>query len=136
MSASPFPTPDEIDAVIFDMIAAEAAQMPDDTGLDDLWSSEAYDPQGEFQGYGYGHTPTEARAGAWITVWITVWWPDCDLRDVPRVVPEGWSFEIHPPGEAMIFRRTTAGEISNEVWTCALARTVSGHFLGHRTSGD
>jgi hypothetical protein len=32
------PMPYEIDAVIFDMIAAEAAQVPDDTTLDDLWS--------------------------------------------------------------------------------------------------
>jgi hypothetical protein len=31
------PTPDEVDAVIFDMIAAEAAQVPDDTSLDDFW---------------------------------------------------------------------------------------------------
>ena len=28
----------EVDAVIFDMIAAEAAQVPDDTSLDHLWS--------------------------------------------------------------------------------------------------
>ena len=81
MSASTSPSP-EIDAVIFDMIAAEAAQVPYDGSLDDLWSSVAYDPEGEFQGFGYGHTPNEARAGAW----ITVWWPDCDLRAVPRVV--------------------------------------------------
>jgi hypothetical protein len=32
------PTPSELDAVIFDMIAAEAAQVPDDTSLDHLWS--------------------------------------------------------------------------------------------------
>ena len=31
MSARTVPTPDEIDAVIFDMIAVDAAQMPDDT---------------------------------------------------------------------------------------------------------
>ena len=78
------------------------SQVPYDGSLDDLWSSVAYDPQGEFQGYGYGHTANEARAGAW----ITVWWPDCDLRAVPRVVPEGWSFETHPPGEEVLFRRT------------------------------
>jgi hypothetical protein len=72
-------------------------------GLNDLWSSIAYDPQGPFQGYGYGHTLTEARAGAW----VTAWWPECDLCAVPRVVPEGWSFEIYPPGEGLVFTRTT-----------------------------
>jgi hypothetical protein len=51
------------------------------------------------QGYGFGYTPAEARAGAW----ITVWWPECDLRAVPRVVPEGWNFEIYPPGEELVF---------------------------------
>jgi len=43
------PTPSEVDAVIFDMIAAEAAQVPDDTSLDDPWSGVAFDPQGEFR---------------------------------------------------------------------------------------
>ena len=33
MNTHTIPTPDEIDAVIFDMIAAEAAQVPDDTSL-------------------------------------------------------------------------------------------------------
>jgi hypothetical protein len=103
MNTCILPTPDEVDAVIFDMIAAEAAQVPEHTSLNDLWSSVAHDPQGQFQGYGYGHTPTEARAGAW----IPVWWPECDLRAVTRVVPEGWSFEIYPPSEGLVFRRTT-----------------------------
>ena len=39
--------------------------------------------------------------------WITVWWPECDLRAVPRVVPEDWTFEIYSPGEGPAFRRTT-----------------------------
>jgi hypothetical protein len=81
--------------VVFDMIAAEAAQVPCDDNLDELWSTMAYDPQGEFQGFGYGHTPEEARACAW----VTVWWPECELREVPRVVPEGWTFETYQPGE-------------------------------------
>jgi hypothetical protein len=72
------PTEAEIDAVIFDMIAAEAARVPADTNLDDLWSSVARDAYGQFQGYGFGYTPAEARAGAW----ITAWWPECDLRAV------------------------------------------------------
>jgi hypothetical protein len=95
------PTPDEIDAVVFDMIAAEVAQVPDDTSLDDLWSSVALDRHGEFRGYGFGHTPAEARAAAW----ITAWWPECDLRAVPSAVPEGWTFEIYSPGEAPVFQR-------------------------------
>jgi hypothetical protein len=96
------PTPSEIDAVIADTIAAEAAQVPDDTNLNDLWSSVALDWQEEFRGYGFGHTPAEARAGAW----ITVWWPECDLRAVPRSVPEGWTFITYAPGEGLVFRRT------------------------------
>ena len=96
------PTPDEIDAVIFDMIAAEAAKIPDSGSLTDMWSSVAFDSSGEFQGYGFGYTPAEARACAW----ITVWWPECDLRAVPRIVPEGWSFEVYPPGEEVLFERT------------------------------
>jgi hypothetical protein len=95
------PTPDEVDAVIFDMIAAEAAQVPDDTSLDDFLWAEAIDPQGEVRGYGLGHTPAEVRAGAW----ITSWWPECDLRAVQRVVPEGWTFRTYPPGKGPVFKR-------------------------------
>ena len=103
MNTHILPTPDEIDAVIFDMIAAEAAQVPKDTSLDELWSSVTLDSAGEFRGYGFGYRPAEARAGAW----ITVWWPECDLRAVPRIVPEDWTFEIYSPGEGPAFRRTT-----------------------------
>ena len=70
MNTHIIPTPHEIDAVIFDMIAAEAARVPDDTSLDELWSSVALDSAGEFRGYSFGHTPAEARAGAWITVLV------------------------------------------------------------------
>jgi hypothetical protein len=103
MDTHTIPTPDEIDAVIFDMIAAEAAQVPDDTSLRDLWSSVAHDPQGKLRGYGFGHTPAEARAAAW----ITAWWPECDLRAIPRVIPKGWRFVIYSPGVEVVFRRTT-----------------------------
>lgn len=58
------PTPDEIDAVIFDMIAADAALVPENNSLNDLWSTVALDDHGEFRGYGFGHTPGEARAAA------------------------------------------------------------------------
>ena len=103
MSTHIIPTPDEIDAAIFDMIAASAAQGRDDTSLDDLWWSEAFDEHGESRSYGLGHTPAAARAGAL----INAWWPQCDLRAVPRVVPDGWTFEIYPPGEGPGFQRTT-----------------------------
>jgi hypothetical protein len=61
----------------------------------------AFDPQGEFRGYGFGYSPEKARAGPW----ITAWWPVCDLRAVPRVVSEGWTFESYPPGESPVFER-------------------------------
>lgn len=61
------PTPNEIDAVAFDLIAADAAGVPEDTSLDDPWSSVALDSYGKFWGYGFGYTPSGARAGAWIT---------------------------------------------------------------------
>jgi hypothetical protein len=44
MNTHILPTPDEIDAVIFDIIAAEAAQVPDDTSLDELWTSAVVAP--------------------------------------------------------------------------------------------
>jgi hypothetical protein len=50
LGAQTLPTVDEIDAVIFDMIVAEAAGVPDRKSLDDLWSSLAFDPHGEWQG--------------------------------------------------------------------------------------
>jgi hypothetical protein len=59
------------------------------------------DPQGEFRGYGFGYSQEEARASAW----ITAWWPECDLRAVPRVVSEGWTFRTYPPGESPVFVR-------------------------------
>ena len=105
------PTPDEIDAVIFDMIAAEAAQVPDSFSLNDLWSSVALDSHGAFRGYGFGHTTSEARAAAW----ITVWWPERDLRAVPRLVPDDWTFEVYLPGDGPVFRRTTRRVGSDDV---------------------
>lgn len=38
---------------------------------------------------------------------ITAWWPECDLRAVPRVVPDGWTLETYLPGDGPVFRRTT-----------------------------
>ena len=94
------PTPDDIDAVIFDMITQELTGA-EPHELDELWTSVARDRQGEFRGCGFGLTPAEAHAGAW----ITAWWPELDLRAVPRTVEAGWSFELYPPGEPPILRR-------------------------------
>jgi hypothetical protein len=88
------PTPEEISSVISEMLAAEPAGIRSDN-LDDLWSSEALDAWGQFQGYGFGRTPAEARASAW----VTTWWPETDLNAVPRAVPPDWAFKICPPDE-------------------------------------
>jgi hypothetical protein len=99
MSAHTILTPDEIGAVIIDMIAA---QVPDD--LDDLWWAEAFDPQARSRGYSLGYTPAEARAG----VWINTSGPECDLRAVRalcrklvlRRLPTGRSAIAAPRGRA------------------------------------
>ena len=100
------PTADEIEAVIFDLIQVQAG-LATGPPFEDLWWTAAYDPQGELQAYGLGLTPTEARAHAW----ISVWWEGYDSREalhvVPRIVPEGWQFELYPPGGPM-FRSTGA----------------------------
>jgi hypothetical protein len=93
------PSPDEISAVI----SSVTSQVQDHSDLNDLWSSIALDSERQLRGYGFGHTPAEARASAW----ITAWWPETALQDIPRVVPEGWSFEMCPPGYSEVFRRTT-----------------------------
>ena len=92
--------------VIFDLIQVQAG-LAAGPRFEDLWWTAAYDPQGELQAYGLGLTPTEARAHAW----ISVWWEGYDSREalhvVPRIVPEGWRFELYPPGGPM-FRSTGA----------------------------
>jgi hypothetical protein len=81
-----------LEAVIADMIAARAAQVLDNTSLDDLWS-RGVRSAGSISRLRLRLFAGKARAGAW----ITAWWPVCDLRDVPRVVSEGWTFESYPP---------------------------------------
>jgi len=104
MILTTMPTPDEINAVIEDIIAADVAQVPDNTRLADLWTGEAFDPQGELEGIGYGWTPAEATAGAWI---VACGWLDSvttrNLRTIPRSVPEGWRFVVYPPGEGPVW---------------------------------
>ena len=84
------------------MIAAEEAGLPCVTSLDDLWSCVAFDPMGEFRGYGFGHNPSEAQAGAWITVWC----PEYELTAVPLNVPKGWTFKTYAPGNGPLFVKT------------------------------
>lgn len=95
------PTPQEVQAVINEIMAAEKAGIADNTNLDELWASEAFDPQGEAQGYGFGKSPSEARAGAL----IAVWWPERELSAVPLDVPAGWTFETYAPGNGPVFMK-------------------------------
>lgn len=88
------PTEEAIDAAILDRTTRDTEVVYD---YNDLWSSVAYDPQGQWQGLGFGNTPAEARAEAWIEACF--YWSDCDLQAFPRVVPEGWIFNIYAPGE-------------------------------------
>jgi hypothetical protein len=86
------PTPDDIEAAIEDILSGP---RPYDGPL---WEAFAYDHQGQWQAIGYGHTPAEACAVAWLHV---CGWMDGDDRpdhlvfqDVPRHVPLGWYFEL------------------------------------------
>jgi hypothetical protein len=54
--------------------------------------------------YGLGVTPTDARAHRWISVWMTEHNPHAALHVLPRVVPEGWRFEIYLPPDVPICR--------------------------------
>jgi len=89
------PTPEEIDAGIADLIATHAA---DDARMTEVrntsWFAVAIDPRGVTRDAGMGRTPAEAC----VNVWIRVWLKD-DFSSVPRVVPEGWRFEVRPPGQ-------------------------------------
>jgi len=99
------PTPNEIDAVIADLMATEAVDVTSEAVdvtsieiLNDFWFAKAIDPRGETRAYGLGHTPAEACVKAWITFWDA----EDDFDTVPRVVPEGWRFEVYPPGEGLV----------------------------------
>ena len=93
------PTPDKINAVIEDLIATEVAGVPDPNDFRDFWECLAYDPTGELEGVGYGLTPAEAKAAAWVTAcgWL-VTIKTRHLRAIPRTVPTGWTFQVYPPG--------------------------------------
>lgn len=106
MTMTAAPTPNEIDAVVFDMIAVEATGTQNDFDFDDVWECLAFDRDEELQGMGCGDTPAEAAACAWI---VACGWPDkCDLRAVSRVVPDGWTFDVHEPGNPAIPTPTPA----------------------------
>jgi hypothetical protein len=125
LSTSTVPTADEIEAVISNVIQVEDG-LCDGPSFDDLWWSEAIDPQGKSQAYGLGMTPDDARAHAW----ISVWWKghnSCEaLLVVPRVVPEGWQFEIYLPG-GPTFRRASGDRWAGYRFTtgCPKADAIS-----------
>jgi hypothetical protein len=79
------PAPEEILMTLRSIEAAVEAGKVDQTSLDELWSCLAYEGAGEWQGYGFGFTPSDARAGAWINIF-------CDEgpyppKNVPLHVP-------------------------------------------------
>ena len=68
---------------------------------DRLWWVDVINPEGVREdSYGGGTSPAEAAAVAWITTCVGAWWvhpslSDEDYAKVPRVVPEGWQFELY-----------------------------------------
>jgi hypothetical protein len=97
----------EIEAVIPDLNFGEPGDLSGDKSLDAFWLAVAIDPQGKTQAYGLGLTPAVARVKAWIEVWDPQF--DFDFPAVPRVVPEGWRFEVYPPGEGLILEDDNVG---------------------------
>ena len=89
--------------MIEEIIASEVAAVPDHASLNDLWNCLAYDPQGKLDGIGYGWTPAEAKAAAWITASGWVIGQARHLRAINRTVPMGWTFELYPPGNGPVF---------------------------------
>jgi hypothetical protein len=93
------PTPSEIHAAIASIKAGECAYMD----LEQFWLCHVHDATGGYAAEGYGRTETEAMAGAWINAW---WpdiylWPNTPLVAVPRIVPDGWTFETYAPQWAL-----------------------------------
>ena len=99
------PTPDEIDAGIANLIATWAAKHARDTEvLNASWFAVAIDPRAKMRTDGMGHTPVEACAMAWMSLWLRpadelLPGEEDDFSEVPRVVPEGWTFRVYPPGQ-------------------------------------
>jgi hypothetical protein len=91
------PKPDEIDAVIANLIARRAADHATMLEvLNNLWFAVAIDPSAKMRTDGEGHTPAEACVNAWMSLWLGT---EDDFSAVPRVVPEGWTFKVYPPGQ-------------------------------------
>jgi hypothetical protein len=93
------PTPDEIDAVITDCIATRAA---DAARSREVWFAVAIDPRTGRREQGQGLTPAKACVNAWIWHWLRdelLPGEEDDFSEVPRVVPEGWTFRVYPPGQ-------------------------------------
>jgi hypothetical protein len=80
------PTPADIDAAIASLKRGDTSKW------EDMWEAVAYDAQGEFVCVGYGYTPAEARALAWITA--CGWMGGRVLPQIPRRVPKGWDFIV------------------------------------------
>ena len=91
------PTPDEIDAAIANLIATWAAEDARNTEvLNASWFAVVIDPRSKIRTDGRGRTPAEACAKAWMSLWLGA---EDDFSAVPRVVPEGWTFRVYPPGQ-------------------------------------
>ena len=61
------PTSDEVNAAIEDLIAEEEGAAPPKNNFRELYECLACSPTDELEGVGYGLTPAEAKAVAWIT---------------------------------------------------------------------
>jgi hypothetical protein len=98
MSIHAVPTPDEIEAVLWKLIATEithAFERGED--LDPFWQAKAINPQGKEVVYSIGNNRTEAL----VKVWLSAWSEQLNCSVAPVDVPEGWTFEVCAPGEEM-----------------------------------
>jgi hypothetical protein len=111
----PAPTPEDIEAALITMRSGTNAfgrwvRMDDSLDKshemnaegDRLWWVNVIRPDGVMDDTcGGGTSLAEAAAVAWITTSVGAWWwqhptiSDEDYAKVPRVVPEGWQFELH-----------------------------------------
>jgi len=87
------PTPDEIRAFTGDYIDAYQNGSADP---DELWVALATDPVTGTEHSGAGRTAAEAKTCAW----VHSHWPGGTGSipvQVSTQVPDGWTFELHPP---------------------------------------
>jgi hypothetical protein len=92
------PSPSDIATAIE---AAETGDWIDPSEEPINWYAILHDPDGKQVGNGNAHTPREAMAFAWLCAWA----PDAlidayvEPGSVPFTIPDGWSFELFPPGK-------------------------------------